>query len=744
MAGTKTVSTYCRICLANCGLEITVDEASNTVTEIRPDRENPYTWRDFCRKGKTAHEVATHPQRITTPMRRVGDKYVPATYGEAIADIAARLNAIVDRGGPDAVGSYHGNPMGFSFATTSFWTGLLDAIGTGNRFWVGSIDQNNAHIVAEELYGSELVALVPDIDACDCFLLVGMDPAQSKFNWLENNPSGWNRVLDRKRAGADVIVVDPRRSVSAEKATSHVAVLPGQDWALLLGVLKVVFDQGWDRTPTAVPVSGIDAVKGLAAEADLDDLAARCGVDAATITDIARRFATARTAMCITHTGVAHNEHGTLGEWLGQVLNLVTDRTDKPGGRRYERGYVDMGMILKLFAPAATHRTRLRGNPPIVGFHSLAEMPDEILTPGPGQIRAAFVAFGNPVVSGPDGAALDRAFADLDLLVAIDLVQRESHRHADWLIPGTHWLEREELSPLLGSLQERPYVQYAQRAIDKPDGVMEEWEFFTELALAMDRNLFGKPGVNRIVKLSRRVARLTKRPGLAMNPEWIQRLLVALGRRLKWSDIRARPHGWVYGEPEFGHLAGAIAHDDRQVHVAPDAFLAAARDALAQDAQASDEFPLVLVNKRIREAMNSWLNESPGLFQARRTNVVEVHPDDAAAAGISDGDAVRLTSATGTIELTATVTDGMRAGVVCVPHGWGGRIFDPATGTAPAAFGANRNLLVENGKLDRFSQTPAFNSTAVRIEPAEGLAQRARLRSDELPQGARSSGVAIG
>ncbi|MCW3041614.1 MAG: molybdopterin dinucleotide-binding region [Solirubrobacterales bacterium] len=714
---TETVTTYCRICLANCGLEVDVDTAANRVLEIRPDRENPYTWRDFCKKGKTAHQVATHPQRITTPMRRVGDRYVPATYAEAIADIAARLNAIIDSGGPDAVASYHGNPMGFSFATTTFWTGLLDAIGTGNRFWVGSLDQNNAHVVAEELYGSELVALVPDIDRCDCFLLVGMDPAQSKFNWLENNPGGWNRVLARSRAGADLIVVDPRRSESAAKAKIHVAILPGQDWAFLLGGLKVVFERGWDRVPTGLKVTGVADVRALAAESDLDDLASRCGVARTQIEDVAERFATAKTAMCVSHTGVAHNEHGTLGEWLSQVLNLVTDRVDRPGGRRYERGYVDIAQVLKLFAPAATHRTRVRDNPTIVGFHAVSELADEITTPGPGQVRAAFLAFGNPVVSGPNGAALDAALADLELLVAVDLVQRESHRHADWLIPGTHWLEREELSPLYGGLQEQPYVQYAQRAIDPPPGVMEEWEFFTELALAMDRNLFGKPGVNRLVRASRAVARVTRRPQLAMNPEWVQRLLVMMGRRLKWSDIRARPHGWIYGEPEYGNLAGAVGHEDKQVRAAPQAFLDATRDALTSAPPRDEEHPLLLVNKRIREAMNSWLNESPGLFRAERSNVVEVHPDDAAAAGIEDGRRVRVSSRVGSIELEARITDGLRPGVVCIPHGWGSRIFDP--GGDPAAtrtFGANRNLLVDDVRLDRFSQTPALNSTAVRLD----------------------------
>lgn len=713
----KTVHTYCRICLANCGLEVRVDEATNTVLEIAPDRENPYTWRDFCRKGKTAHEVASHPRRITQPMRRVGDgEYVPATYAEAIADIAARLNAIIDRDGPDAVGSYHGNPMGFSFSTTTFWTGLLDAIGTGNRFWVGSVDQNNAHIVAEELYGSELVALIPDVDDADCYLLVGMDPAHSKFNWLENTPAGWNRVKARVRDGADLIVVDPRRSDTAEHARTHVPVLPGTDWAFLLGLVKVILDRGLEKPSTAVPLNGLETIRRLAAEADLDDLAARCGIEAAVIEDVAQRFASARTGMCITHTGVAHNEHGTLGEWLGQVLNLLTDRVDQPGGRRYERGFVDMAKILQVFAPAAEHRTRLRDNPPIIGFHSLAELPDEITTPGRGQIRAMLVAFGNPVVSGPDSAALDAAFADLDLLVAIDLVQRESHRHADWLLPGTHWLEREELSPLYGGLQEQPYVQYAHRAIDRPEGVLEEWELFVELALAMDRNMFGNPGVNRFIRASRLLAKATRRPKLAMNPEWVQRLMVAMGRRVKWKDVLARPHGWIYDRKHYGDLKDALKTEDQRVNMVPAPFAAALRDALADRPQADEVYPLVMINKRIREAMNSWLNESPGLFRSDRTNVVEVHPDDAAAAGIADGDVVRLRSTVGSIELRAEVTPAMRAGVVCVPHGWGSRIFDPAGTAEPESFGANRNLLVDNALVDRFSQTPAMNSVAVRLE----------------------------
>jgi formate dehydrogenase len=714
---TKTVNTYCRICVAACGLDVEVDTDANAVRSIRPDRENPYTWRDFCKKGKTANELVTHPRRLRRPMKRVGDRYVEATYEEATADIAQRLNAIIDRHGPDAIGSYHGNPMGFSFATTTFWTGLLDAIGTGNRFWVGSLDQNNSHVVAEAMYGNELTSLVSDIDRCDCFLLIGMDPAVSRFNWMDNAPNGWSRVRERVRDGADLIVVDPRRSATAAAARTHVALRPGEDWAFLLALVKVILDERLEHLSEAVPLAEIARLRAAVAAADLDGLAGRCEVPADVIRDVARRFAAAPTAMCLTHTGVSHNAHGTIGEWLGHVLNLITNRIDTPGGRRFESGYVDIGKVMQIFAPGAKHESRLRGLPTIAGFHSVAELPAEITTPGRGQIRGMLMAFGNPVTSGPNGDRLDAALGELELLVSVDLVQRESHRHADWLIPGTHWLEREELHPLFANLQERPYVQYAHRAVDKPAGVKEEWEFFTDLALAMDRNLFGKPGVNALVRASRAAARVTGRPKLQLHPEWVQRGLVMMGRRLRWKTILAHPHGLVWDEPKYGELAGALLTDDKRVHLAPALLIDELQRVLGTPPSVDDAFPLLMINRRGREAMNSWLNESPGLFRAKdRTNLAEIHHEDAAAAGVVTGDTVRLSSRVGSIEVVCDVTDTMRPGVVCVPHGWGTRVFDPVGGAAPQSYGVNRNLLVDEVDIDPLSQTPGLNSTAVRLE----------------------------
>lgn len=170
----QTVHTFCRYCLASCGVEVTVE--AGRVVQISADKANPHSWADFCAKGRTAGQLVEHPRRITRPMRRMGDRYVEATWDEAIADIADRMSAIIAADGPDAVATYTGNPAGFSSSNILFLTGWLDAIGSFNRFYVGSVDQNAMHVVAEAMYGSQLFVPVSDVDNCDYFLLVGANP----------------------------------------------------------------------------------------------------------------------------------------------------------------------------------------------------------------------------------------------------------------------------------------------------------------------------------------------------------------------------------------------------------------------------------------------------------------------------------------------------------------------------------------------------------------------------------------
>ncbi|MET0898780.1 MAG: molybdopterin-dependent oxidoreductase [Mycobacterium sp.] len=721
----STAHTFCRYCLASCGIEVTVED--NRVTKISADKLNPHSWHDFCAKGRNAAEVVEHPRRLLSPMRRVGDSYLgfsytEASWDEALTDIAGRLNALIHADGPDAVGAYYGNPAGYSSSNLVFMNAWLDSVGTRNRYAVGSVDQNAVHLVAQAMYGSELMVPVSDVDRCDYFVLVGANPAVSAWNWLETVPGGWRRALDRQKQGATIVVVDPVRTESAERADTHLPVQPGQDWALLLAMVKVIFDDGLEhRQDCAELATGTDELRALAATADLDDLAARCDLPRSEIERIAREFATAQAAMVVTRTGVALHASGTVGEWLGHVLNVITGRMDRPGGRRFEPGYVDTLRLADL-AKTEPHTSRLAGRTMVAGAHALAELPDEITTSGPGQIKALVINCGNPVVSGPDGARLDAALASLDLLVAIDFVQRESHRHAHWLLPAAHWLERNDLLAFTSSMHDEPYIQYGAKVVEPPPGVREEWQIFVDLAIAMGRPLFGARGLNGFVKATRRVARLTRRPALAFGPHWMNRLVVATGRkvngrRVKWREVIANPHGLVLGPREYGHFRDALRTPDKKVHVAPAEFVARARDLLAEPhPSATQEFPFLLGNRRHRHSMNSWLNELPGLHPGGKGSGVLIHPADAAALGVDDGDRVRVFSPVGSVELVASVSDRPRPGLLVIDHGWGSRVFDPRGGRPAESFGVNRNLLMDRGELDPLSQTSALSSGYVGLE----------------------------
>jgi formate dehydrogenase len=688
------VHTTCRICAQRCGVTVTVEE--NRAVHIGPDKENLLSWRDFCVKGRTAAQLVEHPRRITSPMRRVGDRYVAASYDEAYAEIAETLHGIIARGGPDSVGAYYGNPAGFNSAAIPALNRFMRALGSSSMYNWGSIDTNAKTVVCGEMFGVNLLPMIPDVDDCDCFLFVGMNPAESKMCWLSSVPDGWRRTKQRVDNGAALMVLDPYRTATAKAATSHWRLRPGEDWAFLLGMLKVIFDEELEDRQACDAEHGAGLLRDLAGEAALDLLADRAGVSPPDIETAGRQFAQARTAMALARTGASQTSRGTLALWLCEVLNVVTGRWDRPGGRYFQRGYAPVRL-----APYETgaHLSRVAGRPAIEGCHSLAELPGEIQTPGRGQIRALFIDHGNPVVSGPQGDELDQAVASLELLVAIDLVQRESHRHADWLIPGTHWLERGELAPYAAVTQELPYAQYSAQALEPPPNVKPEWQFYEGLGRAMGLPKFGPDD----------------RP---FDPERAWQQVVDRGGRATWEELLARPHGIMLGDKEFGFARSVVNTPDHRIQLAPERFLSEARRQLARAiTTAPRDRPFQLGNRRRLSSMNSFLNDLPGTRRLLSSNQLEINKDDAGALGLKDGDRARVRSLTGAIELDVAVTDSPRPGVVVVEHGWGSRVFDPSGEALPDRQGANRNLLTRLDEQDPLSQMSAFNETWVAVEP---------------------------
>ncbi len=712
-----TVYTTCRYCEAACGLAVQVE--NNRVQKIVADKANPQTWRDICAKGLTAHELTEHKRRITAPMKRVGDRFVEVSYEEAVLDISTRLRHLINEYGADSIGYYHGNPLGFTSGIL-FSLGFIDGIGTRNRYNVGSVDQNNNHVVSDALFELPYVPFNPDIDHCDYFLLIGMNPVESKFSWLGNASDGWARARKKQAQGSKLVVVDPRRTRTAKHADQHLVIRPGQDWALLLGILHFVFRENLqDQVACAeLPEGQLRELQQLAVGANIDELASRSGISACSMHQIAREFSMASGAMCLTQTGVSMHTTGTIGHWLGLVLEIVTGHLDQPGGRRFDTGYVNMTEFAAQVKQPETP-SRVRQQPTVMGNRSLCELPDEIMTSGPGQIKAMLIHSGNPVVSGPNGDKLDEALASLDMVIAIDLVQRESHRHADWLIPGVHWLERGELLFNLAGGMDKPFAQYSRQALEPPPGVRPEWDFFIDLALATKVPFMGYRGLNTLIRLSRTLSRWLNKPHWAFSPSFIERLMLSGGKVLKWKTLQAAPHGLTYGDRRYGLLEHQ--RKGQPVQIAPAAFCQELNNLLECTVSDFKDYPYTLIGKRTLNMMNSWMMELPNMQKRHRANDCEINPADATRIGIKDGDDVEVSSRVGCLRIKAVLSDDVPEGIVCIQHGWGSRVFDPAGGGEPEIHGVNPNRLVDHTSTDPFSGTPDLNSTRVAIKACRRL-----------------------
>tara|TARA_R110002167_G_scaffold7388_10_gene34989 strand:- start:3733 stop:5931 length:2199 start_codon:yes stop_codon:yes gene_type:complete len=715
----ETTYTVCGICEQACGLKVSSE--NNQVVKIEPDKDNTFSWRDYCIKGAKSHLALRHPKRITKPMKRVGDRYVEASYEEAITDISSRFNAIIDQHGANALGSYTGNPNGFNFGSALFQTMLLDAIGTENRFWVGSVDQNALHVVSENMYGNPWVSLQADIDYCDYFLLIGTNPQISGMCWIGYAPDGWKRVLARKSAGAELVVVDPRTTECAAKASQHIAPLPESDWALVLAMIKIIFDESWDNIGQAQKLDGLASIKALAQSADVNALSRRCDIAPDTIYQLAKQFAKAPRAMAVGRTGISQGRNGVLGLWLVQILNLITNRIETEGGLYYSVGILDFLSAGDALFPKSNAHSRVRNNKNVAGSHSLAELPEEITTPGIGQIRALIMNSGNPVISGPDGDKLDAALAQLECFVVIDHFQRESHRHADWLIPGDHFLERTEINPLLQSLSPAPRAQMMRAAVPLTEGMRFEWEFLRDLCLAMNKPFaMGKSWLNPVVKASVKLSKWTGNKNHGLSPLWLSRALVHSGGMFKWKDIQNAEHGIgnVLTRPKFGTLFKQLTTENGKVHMAPEQFMATLSDRLKEAEDDRSGYPLQLIGRRRMKMMNSWSVETSmaGMKEQEMSgDTIEINRGDGQRFGVCDGDTVIVSSATASLTATVKLSEDVRCGVAVMEHGWGYRTFDPKTGEGTYNGGVNRNRLVSNTDVDPLSRVPRLNGTRVSI-----------------------------
>ena len=735
---TETALRICPLCEATCGLTVTIDDGR--LTGARGDRDDVFSHGFICPKGASLAELDNDPDRLTHPLVRRDGVLTEATWDEAFTAVAQGLRRIVDEHGGTAVGVYLGNPSAHTIAGALYPPLIIRALGTRQVFSASTLDQMPKHVALGLMFGSPVAFTVPDLDRTDYLVVIGANPLVSNGSLATAADFGGKLRALRKRGGK-LVVIDPARTRTAELADQHIAIRPGTDPALMLAIVHVLFDEGLvDLGTLADLVNGVDEVRAVAADFGPETVADYCGVAPDDIRALAREIAAAPTAAVYGRIGTSTVEFGTLGSWLVDVINVLTGNLDRPGGAMFP-----LGATAPAPRPPKQGRgfrigrwhSRVSGYPEALSEFPAAALAEEIDTPGDGQIRAMITIAGNPVLSAPDGDRLDRALDSVEFMVSVDPYLNETTRHADVILPPPPPSQSAHYDFALNNLAVRNNARYSPPVLPA-NGRPDEPEILSRIALllmgidaeptAVDDQVIamtlGKETADSDSPVAGRdVAELTAMlppgPGYERRLDMMLRLGAygdAFGARpagLTLQKLKENPHGVDLG-PLQPRVTEVLRTPTGRVELAPPPLIEdAARLSEALDRRA-DRF--VLIGRRHLRSNNSWMHNVPALAGGSNRCTLRIHPDDAEELGLTDTAVVKGPG--GELLAPVEITDGMRRGVVSLPHGWGHDRGGTGLQVAARDPGVNVNQLNAGNLLDRLSGTAVLNGIPVDIAPA--------------------------
>ena len=730
----------CPLCEATCGLRLEVDDGH--VTRIRGDEEDPFSKGFICPKGSTLGALHDDPDRLRTPLVRRNGTHEEVSWEEAFAEIERRLGAVVATHGSDAVAVYSGNPNAHNFANTLAIRPLIKALRTRNVYSASTVDQMPKHVACGLVFGHPLAIPVPDIDRTDFLLLLGANPLESNGS-LATAPDWPGRLEAIRRRGGRVVVVDPRRTRTAERADLHVPIRPGTDAALLAGIARVLFGEGLVAPGRLAGLTaGIDEVAQAVSGFTTERVASFTGVPEATVLLLARDLAAAPTAAVYGRIGTHTSAYGTLAAWLVDVLNVLTGNLDRPGGAMFPHAAHERPRRPPRAFRTGRWHSRVRGLPETLGELSVATLADEIETPGTGQVRALLTIAGNPALTTPDTGRLARLLERLELMISVDPYLNATTRHADVILPPPSVLQKSHYDLAFTSLSVRDVAHFSLPVFEREPGAPSEFEILTRLAaIAAGLGADADPTALATAALAARIEEAVDDPespihgrdpdeiadALGDRPieEKLLDLMLRIGHRgdafgkrpdgLSLELLERHPHGIDFG-PLGIRLPDALATESGKIELAPPSLLddvARLERALAATAAGG----MVLVGRRQLRTANSWTHNVNVLVRGKDTCVAQLHPDDAARLGLVDGATATVSSTAGSIDIPVELTDALMPGVVCIPYGWGHGLPGTRQAVAASHAGVNVNILTDASMIDPLSGNAVLNGIPVTIAP---------------------------
>ena len=753
--------TACILCSRNCGVE--VQTQAGHITKIRGDERHPVSAGYLCQKAARLDHYQNHSDRLNSPLRRRSDgSFEPISWETAIAEVAAKLVAIRDAHGGRALAYYGGGGQGNHLGGV-YGSALRQAMGT--RYFYSALAQEKTgdFWVNGKLFGQQTCHITEDIEHADFVLFLGTNPWQA--HGIKNARDVLRAIA--KDPARTMVVVDPRRTETAELADIHLQVRPGTDAFLMAALLGVIVQEGLEnRAFLEARTRGFDQLARILRDVPVAAYAARAGVAVEDVQRVARGLAAARAACVRVDLGLQQSLHSTLNSYLEKLLFLITGNLGKRGGNNFHTFFLPLiGHSKPPGRGSSAWTTAVTRMPEIGKLFPPNVLPAEIDSDHPGRLRGLFVDSANPAITGADTHAYRAAFARLELLVVVDVALTETARMAHYVLPASSQLEKWEAT--FFNLEFPTNSFHLRKPIFPPaPGTLPEPEIYRRLVVAMGAFPERLPALEAVARLDRRVPKLRLLPAalkaaLALHPAWkpyaVLVLYQTLGRALpdgaqaaavlwyaalryaaRYPDAVRRAglsgNGADLGEALFERIlqsgSGApisthlyedtwrfLRHPDRRVHLDVPEMLADLRELAVEPAPSeADAYPLVLTAGERRSYNANTIFRDPGWRRDDPDGALKIHPDDAVRFGLADGALAICESRSGAIEVRVRHTDTVRPGLCTLPHGYGMDYPDQAGGRKVS--GPSLNVLTSAQHRDPISATPYHKYVQVRVRAA--------------------------
>ncbi len=745
--------TACILCSLNCGVKAQSDD--RRFTRIVGDKAHPVSKGYLCEKAQRLDYYQNGADRITSPMRRREDgSYEPVDWDTAIAEITERMGAVREKWGGDRIlffgGGGQGNHLGGTYIDA--W---LKALGVRYRSNALAQEKTGEFWVAGKMLG---IGAHGDFEHCEVAVFLGKNPWQSHGIARARAVIG-EIARDPERC---LVVIDPRRSETAERADYHLAVRPGTDAWLIAAMIATILEEGWVKQDwLAEHTTGFEEVRAALSGVSVAECAEICGVDEALIREVTGRIAHAGSVSFAEDLGIQMSVHSTLVSYLQRLVWLLTGHYGRKGT---SNAFVPFFSLGKASRGHTGKRKPTPGTSPvaeakiIIGLIPCNVIPEEILTDHPDRYRAMIVQSGNPVHSLADSQRMREAMRALEFSVVIDVAMTETARQADYVLPSSSQYEKAEAT--FFNLEHPDNAFHLRPPVFAPlEGTLDEGEIVCRLLEAMGE--LGERDYRALRRAARLgltpftavfAAKLARRPSLMRYagpllyrtlgpslPPGMEMAAVVWGFCLNYVRSFPRqakragfggprpvaanrlfralldnPSGVIYSKSTYDESRTAIRHPDHRIQLAIPELLDGLAAALSEPPGRSDEFPLVLsAGERRSDTANTAVRDTAwhrdGLYAGLR-----ISPQDAAAIGCDTGDVLRLVTSRASSEVTVEVSDRMAPGHISLPNGTGVDYTDAQGKTARR--GVPPNEFTDAASRDFLAGTPWHKHVPARLE----------------------------